>query len=652
MKMDYKEVLKLDLICVYREFKDLFRLYPVALSAAFLLLFLTFLHAFLAPSFEPDSLSYHLPRSVHWLVNGSVEFYETAIARQNFQAPLYSMSLAHLIGLTGSDQFFNMIQWFSLPVCAVAVSLIAAELGAGRNRQCFAAIMVLGIPQALSQVIVCVNDLYAATAVMIFLLYLIRLLRRKGGVPLTAFLCAVALGISFVAKYTSLIHVAGFAVPISVAGLIRTWYKHTFRDMFKLAVLLGCIAVAGTLFLTPQVVRNLREYKDPFSGEPPNMMTNTNLTSEKVAVNCLKHLSMHVAFPLYRLNRPLENAVRDFAGDLIEDEDISYKNRWCFTDYRIFTPLGKFSSNASNPVQFLLFCIVVMSALAGGGKKSFFIYSLVPVLCGGILYCTVFKWQPWCARLQLPFFFLMIIGTVLWLAERKHNKALEKVVSFCCLGYALLHVILLPDWYMPAFLYGQLPKASGLDPAATLAQKIRYLNCKGWPSDEIRQMHKSVPPVLKYGYSIFFTDRDRLYIGNLYHDYMHELYSNIQDVSSFLKNRGSDFGSEAVVGLLISSDHGNITSEVTDEYQPPFSREFLLWRAMDNISGQGTPVFKHFAGSTPLKRFNECFPSGKGLILSDGSRESLLKDLKRYSNINCVFSNSRFEIYYVQLNAV
>ena len=227
------------------------------------ILLLTFIHALVAPSFDVDSLSYHLPRATHWLVNGSVEFYETAIARQNFQAPLYSFVLAHLMALTKSDLFLNLVQWFAFVVNAVVLSLIAKELKVSQRGQWLVVVLSFCIPQALSQTIVCVNDLLASTAVMAFVLYLIRFLRNDDVVLKVAFQVAFAMGVAFLTKYSSLVHVAGLAVPLSIIGLVKIWRRFTFFQMLKFASALICIVVVGTFFLLPQVTRNMKYYGDP-----------------------------------------------------------------------------------------------------------------------------------------------------------------------------------------------------------------------------------------------------------------------------------------------------------------------------------------------------------------------------------------------------
>jgi hypothetical protein len=102
---------------------------------------LTLICALLAPTSAQDALVYHFPRALHWLVNGSTDFYETAIARQNFQAQGFSLCVAHLLAVCGNDRLVNLLQWCAWWLFAGVSGLAAAELarenGDGGMRCCW-----------------------------------------------------------------------------------------------------------------------------------------------------------------------------------------------------------------------------------------------------------------------------------------------------------------------------------------------------------------------------------------------------------------------------------------------------------------------------------------------------------------------------------
>ena len=73
---------------------------------------LTFL-ALLTATTNWDSLTYHLPRILHWIQQGSVDHYPTNIIRQIDLAPWSSFAMANLYLLQGSDRWISLVQWFA-----------------------------------------------------------------------------------------------------------------------------------------------------------------------------------------------------------------------------------------------------------------------------------------------------------------------------------------------------------------------------------------------------------------------------------------------------------------------------------------------------------------------------------------------------------
>ena len=61
----------------------------------------------------------HAHGPAEWIQRGSIDFYPTAIERQNYQPPLAEFAILHLQLLSGSDRFANLVQWFSFVVSIV-----------------------------------------------------------------------------------------------------------------------------------------------------------------------------------------------------------------------------------------------------------------------------------------------------------------------------------------------------------------------------------------------------------------------------------------------------------------------------------------------------------------------------------------------------
>ena len=112
-------------------FITLFRFFIIAI------LILTLLTALIYPPNTPDSLSYHMSKVMHWIQNGNVEFYSTSITRQLYLSPFSEFVILHLQLLTNGDHLANLVQWFSMIGCMIAVSLVTKEFGGNNKSQLF-----------------------------------------------------------------------------------------------------------------------------------------------------------------------------------------------------------------------------------------------------------------------------------------------------------------------------------------------------------------------------------------------------------------------------------------------------------------------------------------------------------------------------------
>ncbi|TAH25064.1 MAG: 4-amino-4-deoxy-L-arabinose transferase, partial [Oscillatoriales cyanobacterium] len=85
--------------------------------------------AVVAPPNNWDSMTYHMSRVAHWMQNRSVEHYPTSYVPQLYHPPGAEFAIMHFQILTGGDRFANLVQWLSMVGSAIAVSLIAKQLG-------------------------------------------------------------------------------------------------------------------------------------------------------------------------------------------------------------------------------------------------------------------------------------------------------------------------------------------------------------------------------------------------------------------------------------------------------------------------------------------------------------------------------------------
>ncbi|HYO87883.1 MAG TPA: glycosyltransferase family 39 protein, partial [Candidatus Limnocylindrales bacterium] len=204
--------------------------------------------ALAAPPNTYDSLTYHMSRVMHWVQNGSVDFYPTAVTRQLYQHPLAEYGILHLQLLAGTDQFANLIQLAAYALGMAAVSLITRELGGKTRAQIVSAVLFGTLPMAILQATSTATDLVTALWVAVFVWFCLRGIRSGLTWPVILGV-GMSLGLALTTKGTAYVFVTPFALWLGVAAILR----HSVRAMLYGAV----IIVVALMFPLAHFTRNL-----------------------------------------------------------------------------------------------------------------------------------------------------------------------------------------------------------------------------------------------------------------------------------------------------------------------------------------------------------------------------------------------------------
>lgn len=92
--------------------------------------------ALLAEPNNFDSQTYHLPKVEHWVAQGGLDFWPTAIHRQVTIPPGAEYLLLHLRLFTGGDALHHLVQWAAGVGVLLAATRITAQLGGGGGPNC------------------------------------------------------------------------------------------------------------------------------------------------------------------------------------------------------------------------------------------------------------------------------------------------------------------------------------------------------------------------------------------------------------------------------------------------------------------------------------------------------------------------------------
>jgi dolichyl-phosphate-mannose-protein mannosyltransferase len=358
---------------------------------------ITGLIALLAPPNTWDSMTYHMPRVMHWAQNRSVDFYPTHIPRQLQYFPWAEYAILQPQLLSATDRFANLVQWISSLVSMTGVSLIAGFFTTRKLPQALAAIVCGALPMGIMQSTSTQNDYVGAAWLICFTFFMLCWSNlRRGGLHFTI-AAGCALGLGMLTKPTL---VCFFPAVFLWAWVRRDGYKDPLR-LIPPAATVGLLAM---LFCGAHFWR-LSTFPLPTSG----VVSNAEFSPQIVMSNILRGITLHTNTPWQAVNRTQAQAIRwALAGIGIAEADP--RNTWepDTTYYAVF-PLRMHEDHAGNGLHLLLsvFAFGACCLLARKHRKAREVlpYGL-SLLAGLITFWILFRWQPWASRLQLPLFVL------------------------------------------------------------------------------------------------------------------------------------------------------------------------------------------------------------------------------------------------------
>ncbi len=417
---------------------------------------LTGLVAWCAPPNTWDSMTYHMSRVAHWAQQGSVAFYPTHIPRQLVYNPWAEWAIAQLYVLAGSDRWANGVQWGAFVGSLVAVSAITAVLGGTRRAQAVAAVVCATIPMAILQASSTQNDLVVSFWVASVAYWVVRF----GADPTRRHAVAVgaSLGLALLTKVTAVV----FAAPFVAWFLVVAWRQparvRTLATVVGIAIALnaGHVGRCGQLALRVWRAQNASTLSGPSPRPSPTgnageggiavvaartapgaislgQYFNRTIGVRPFASNLVRNLSLHAGTPWPAWSIGLERFVHALHRSVGADAN-DPRTTYPAGSFRC-RPLSRHEDTAGNPLHLL--AVVVAVAVSLGARHAprtrCFAAALV---AAALLFCMVFKWQPWHSRLHLPLF---VLGSALvGLTLDRHGRSRTVAVVTAALFVAAL----------------------------------------------------------------------------------------------------------------------------------------------------------------------------------------------------------------------
>jgi len=362
-----------------------------------LILILGFL-GFVYPSNYSDSMTYHMPRVMHWAQNNSIAPYPTTFLRQISMPPFAEYHILNLFLLSGDDRLSAWVQWYFLFISIIGVSVIVKLLGGTRNAQLISVTFTVSLPAVLLQATGTQNDIAVAAWVIIAVSFLIMWMRDPGN--LMIIICTgAAIGFAILTKATSYIFLAPFIIWAGIVILSKN------KRFLLYAVLIGLIVISINF---RYFSRNYQLFGSPLG--PSRDYFNLMFTPASFASTLIRDMASNLRFTfspneVNTLSDVVLSNIHNFTGLQNNDQRITWYLKPTF--FPITNKDILFEGYAPNPFHYLTIIIAVIITIFNlknttNQEKAFF----VCLLAIDILYNSIMKFQLGAIRLHTTVFIL------------------------------------------------------------------------------------------------------------------------------------------------------------------------------------------------------------------------------------------------------
>ena len=407
---------------------ELARVEYILLGGLALIVALTGVAALAAPPNTADSMTYHLPRLMHWIQAGSTASFPTNTIRQLVQPPWAEYAMMQLQLLSGGDHFANMVAWSSFLGSILAASLIAGELGVARRGQVMAAVVAASIPMALIQATSTQNDLVAAFWLLCCCYFLLAYRSRHDGLSLVCF--GGSAGLALLTKGVAYVVVACLLAWFGLWA-VSLWRLGAWRPL----LIAGVLALALNL---PFFLRNVEAFGSPLGpSQATSFYANAAFSPATLAANIARNTAVELGTPFGSVNAAVEAVVVEGMRLLALDPNDPRATMPGSPPFQIrgADDLWRSDGYTDNPLHLALIGITLIAVFAqrkrapGRGPERRLLAALVGAF---LLFCLYLSWNAQSNRLELPFFVLFapLCGVVL---ARVRQPAVANVVAVCLL---------------------------------------------------------------------------------------------------------------------------------------------------------------------------------------------------------------------------
>lgn len=355
--------------------------------------------AFNTIPYNYDSMTYHLPRVMHWIQNESVEFYATNIDRQIFISPLAEYMILHIELLFGKETLYNLVQFSAYIVSAIVIYGICSKINLSVSIRYLVIILYMTMPITIAEATTTQNDLLACMwtlcGVYIVLDYLQAPALNLSGKHIgKTMLLAIVCAMCYLTKGTACIALIPFVIGMGIVRIIKKDSITTLIVHVFLAIVFISIIISPFIFKNYQLygsILGLNNYD--------NVLVDT-LEVKYLIVNIIKNIATHLKCNEYTW---MNEGISTFVLGVANLMNIDVNDAMITWSGTVFSIVPSYNCDlASCPIILalaLLLLLILPFIYKEISRVQFFFFAMS--YCAFILLFSLIKWQPWITRLTI-----------------------------------------------------------------------------------------------------------------------------------------------------------------------------------------------------------------------------------------------------------
>ena len=418
-----------------------------------LLILLIIIQGISYPPNNWDSMTYHLARISHWILNNSVENYPTNITRQIYSPPFSEYTIAQTSILENSDVFNNIVQLlYHLSACIVVVEILKLFTN-NKNIHFFAFCLSITLPEAVLQASSTQNDLVHTFFLLCALFFSVKFL-KEFKIEHASWL-GVAIGFALLSKIIAFFYVPALLLLLGVLTILNARNKKE-----KLPLL--AIGISAIIVITINLNFTLRkfDFSNNLSGTSEKIedgITFNKYGPKLLLSTCIKNIALH-ADPFF-----VNNFGNIFAekSHLLIGKHINEKGTNVF-DMK-FNAVSSWKNHEDSQPNFIVLtlffiCINILCIQIILKKRKWFSIEMILLLLIILQFITlnlIIRWEPWNSRIHTPIFFEIIIFCCIVFTNNKNRiQKLKRILIIISISYATFITVF--NYTRPFFNYKKI----------------------------------------------------------------------------------------------------------------------------------------------------------------------------------------------------